>query len=189
MLRRYGNACAIDVTNVEPKVVFGRLARKPDCAITIYPGIRQHITLHRKDATVTEVLADVCEQIECKYTFDGQHLFISHLTFLDKLVMQARQRNEQAQDEWQSKFDVRLPKGMLFEDATVSSVLTEISTVAGLEITPWKGESDWKVTLDLSGMTVDEALEAVVRYIDGEGVVMVKTWNGGNAQRRLVDKP
>jgi hypothetical protein len=183
-----GMRVTINVTDVKPKVVFDQLAPEPDCAITVRSGVRQHITLHMEDATVTEVLAAACRQIECKYTFDGQHLFISHLTFLDKLVMRARQRDAQAQDEWQRKFEVHLPEGMRFEDATVSSVLAEISTVSGLEITPWEGEGDRKVTLNLGGMTVDEALEAIVRYIDGEGVVMVKTWNGGNAQHRLVDR-
>jgi hypothetical protein len=179
----------IDVTDVEPKVVFDQLAPEPDCAITVRSDVRQHITLHMEDATVTEVLAAVCEQIECKYTFDGKHLFIAHLNFIDKLVMQARERDIQAQDAWQRKFEVRLPQGMRFEDASVSSVLAEISTVSGLAITPWEGEGDRKATLDLSGMTVDEALEAVVRQIGGEGVVMVKSWNGGYAQHRLVDKP
>jgi hypothetical protein len=41
----------------------------------------------------------------------------------------------------------------------------------------------------MSGMTVDQALEAIVRQIDGEGSVMVGTWNGGHAEHRLVDKP
>jgi hypothetical protein len=177
-----GMRVTINVTDVEPKVVFDQLAQNPDCAITVSPFVRKHVTLHVENATVTEVLAIVCPQIECKYTFDGQHLFISRLTFLDKL-------NHQAQDEWQRKFEVRLPEGMRFEDATVSNVLAKISTVSGLEITPWEGEGDRKVTLDLSGMAVDEALEAIVRQIAGEGVVMVKTWNGGTAQHRLVDKP
>jgi hypothetical protein len=40
----------------------------------------------------------------------------------------------------------------------------------------------------VGGKTVNEALEAVVRQIDGEGVVMMKTWAGSWGQRRLVDK-
>jgi hypothetical protein len=96
----------------------------------------------------------------------------------------------QAEEEWQRKFEVRMPEGMHYDDATVSSVLEDVSEVSGLEITAWEGEGDQTVTLDISGMTVDEALEAVVRQIDDcEGVVMVKSWNGGNAQHRLVDKP
>ncbi len=185
-----GMRVTIDVTNVDPKVVFDQLALQPDCAITIYPGIRQHVTLHMENATVTEVLAVVCdEKIECEYTFDGTHLSISPLTVVDKLMMRARERDTQARLEWLKQFEVRLPQGMYYEDATVSSMLAEISTVSGLEITPWEGEGDRKVTIDVSGMTVDQALEAIVRQIDGEGSVMVKTWNSGDGEHRLVDKP
>ena len=173
----------IDVTDVAPKVVFNQLAPEPDCAITVYPWVRQHLTLHMQNATVAQVLAAACEQIECKYTFDGQHLTISVLNLVDKHKMQA-------QEEWQRKFEVRMPEGMHHDDATVRSVLEEISEVSGLEITAWEGEGDQTVTLDISGMTVDEALKAVVRQIDDcEGVVMVESWNGGSAQHRLVDKP
>ena len=35
---------------------------------------------------------------------------------------------------------------------------------------------------------MNEALEAVVRQIDGEGVVMMKTCAGSWGQHRLVDK-
>jgi hypothetical protein len=184
-----GMRVTIDVTNVRPKVVFDQLALQPDCAITVSPGVRQHITLHMEDATVAEILVAVCTQIECKYTFDGTHLSISRLTVLDKLIMRARERDTQARFEWLKQFEVRLPQGMYYEDATVSSVLTEISTASGLEITPWEGEGDRQVAIDVSGMTVDQALEAIVRQIDGEGSVMVGTWNGGHAEHRLVDKP
>jgi hypothetical protein len=185
-----GKRMTIDATDVEAQVIFDQLAQELDCAIAVDPVIRQRLTVKMVNATISEILAVVCGEKEvCKYTYDGTHLSISHLSFLDKLRWRARLCDDQARDEWLKKFSVRLPPGMQYEDATASSVLEEISTVSGLEITPWEGEGDRKVNLDLSGMTVDEGLEAIVRYIDGEGVVMVKIWNGGNGQHRLVDKP
>ena len=68
----------------------------------------------------------------------------------------------------------RLPVGMTFEDVPLSSVLEEISKASGLTIMPWKEEGDRKVTIDMSGMTVDEALKAVVLYVDGEGAVVIR---------------
>jgi len=68
----------------------------------------------------------------------------------------------------------RLPEGMTFEDVPLSSVLDEISKVSGLEIKPWKDEGDRKVTLDVSGMTIDEAIKAVLLYVDGEGAVLIR---------------
>ena len=68
----------------------------------------------------------------------------------------------------------RLPEGMSFEEAPLSTVLEEISKTSGLVIKPWEDEGDRKVTINVSGMTVDEALKAVVLYVDGEGAVLIK---------------
>jgi hypothetical protein len=68
----------------------------------------------------------------------------------------------------------RLPEGMSFEEVPLSTVLEEISKESGLVIKPWKDEGDRKVTIDVSGMTVDEALKAVVLYVDGEGAVLIR---------------
>jgi hypothetical protein len=68
----------------------------------------------------------------------------------------------------------RLPDGMIFNDVPLSTVLKEISKASGLTIKPWKDEGDRKVTIDVSGMTVEEALKAVVLYVDGEGAVLIE---------------
>jgi hypothetical protein len=68
----------------------------------------------------------------------------------------------------------RLPEGMSFEEVPLSTVLEEISKASGLVIKPWEDEGDRKVTINVSGMTVDEALKAVVRYVDGEGAVLIE---------------
>ena len=67
-----------------------------------------------------------------------------------------------------------LPEGMSFEEVPLSSVLEEISKASGLVIKPWEDEGDRKVTIDVSGMTVDEALKAVVLSVDGEGAVLIR---------------
>jgi len=94
-------------------------------------------------------------------------LVLSSCTIFDK--MQANyweERNRILQS--------RLPEGMSFEDIPLSTVLEEISKASGLVIKPWEDEGDRKVTIDVSGMTVDEALKAVVRYVDGEGAVLIE---------------
>ena len=68
----------------------------------------------------------------------------------------------------------RLPEGMSFEEVPLSTVLEEISKASGLVIKSWEDEGDRKVTINVSGMTVDEALKAVVRYVDGEGAVLIE---------------
>lgn len=185
-----GKRMTIDAADQDAQVIFDQLSKELNCTISVDPDIRQHLTLKMENATISEILAVICgEKKVCKYTYDGTHLSISRLSLLDKLRWRARLRDDQARDAWLKKFSVRLPPGMQYEAAPVSRVLEEISTVSGLVITPWEDEGDRKVNLDLSGMTVDQALEAIVRYIDGEGVVMVETWNGGIAQHRIWGNP
>jgi hypothetical protein len=175
----------IDVTDARPRKFFDLLSNELNCRITVYPFFMHTVTVHMKNVRASEVLVAVLPQLDAKYIYNvGGRLSIMPLTARDK-------RNIQAQDEWWKKFEIILPQGMRFEEASVSSVLVEISAASGLEITPWDGEGDRKVTLDISGMTVNEALEAVVRQIDDcEGVVLVKSWDGhSTSQYRLVDKP
>jgi hypothetical protein len=175
----------IDVTDARPREVFDQLSNQLNCKITVYPFFMHTVTVHMKNAKASEIIVAVCQQLDAKWIYnEGGHLSIMPLTAREK-------KNIEAQEEWWKKFETILPQGMRFEDASVSSVLAEISAASGLEITPWEEEGDRKVTLDISGMTVNEALEAVVRQIDGcEGVVLVKSWDGHSiSQYRLVDKP
>jgi hypothetical protein len=90
--------------------------------------------------------------------------------------------------EHSRKLESRLPTGMHFDGTPLKDVLDTIGKAAGLKLRPWKDEGSRKVTIDVGGKTVNEALEAVVRQIDGEGVVMTRTWAGSWGQYRLVDK-
>ena len=77
-------------------------------------------------------------------------------------------------EERNRKLQSRLPEGMSFEEVPLSSVLEEISKASGLNIKPWEAEGDRKVTLDVSGMTVEKAIKAVLLYVDGEGAVLIR---------------
>jgi hypothetical protein len=164
----------IDVTDAKPQVVFDQLAHELDCAISVSPFVRKHVTLQVENARIYEVLASVCSQIGCKDILYEDHLAIKPLTIMDK--MRAKQWEEfyRMMEERKRILQSRLPEGMTFEDVPLSSVLQDISQVSGLNIRPWKDEGDRKVTIDVSGMTVDEALKAVVLYVDGEGAVLIE---------------
>jgi uncharacterized protein YqfB (UPF0267 family) len=164
----------IDVTDVKPQVVFDKLAQNPDCAITVSPFVRKHVTLRVENATVTEVLVKVCRQTGCKYILNRNHLDIKPYTIIDRLKTKQGEQFNMEMEERNTILQSHLPGGMNFQDVPLSRVLEEISKVSGLDIKPWKDEGDRKVTLDVSGMTVDEALKAVLLYVDGEGAVMIK---------------
>lgn len=166
-----GMRVTINVTDVKPQVVTDQLAAKPDCAITVSPFIRKHVTVNVENATVSEVIGILCPQIKCKWILNENHLTIRPYTIIDKWQDNKWVELEQRNIILQSS----LPEGMVFEDVPLSAVLKEISQSCGLTIKAWEDEGDRKVTMDVSGMTVDEALKAVIRYVDGEGAVLIKS--------------
>jgi hypothetical protein len=166
-----GMRVTIKVTDVKPQVVIDRLATNPDCAITLYPFVGKHVTVDVENATVSEVIGIICPQLRCKWILNENHLTIRPYTFIDKWQDYQWVELEQQRTILQS----RLPEGMVFENVPLSAVLKEISKACGLTIKAWKDEGDRKITMDVSGMTVDEALKAVIRYVDGEGAVLIKS--------------
>jgi hypothetical protein len=161
----------INVADVKPQVVIDQLATNPDCAITLYPFVGKHVTVNVENATVSEVVGMVCPQLKCKWILNEKHLTIRPYTIIDKWQDHQWVELEQQRTNLQS----RLPEGMVFEDVPLSTVLKEISQACGLTIKAWKDEGDRMVTIDVSNMTVDEAIKTVIRYVDGEGAVLIKS--------------
>ena len=183
-----GGRVTIDVTDARPRQVFDLLADELNCQITAYPFFTQTVTVHMENAPLSEVFAVILPQLDAKYIYDvGGRLSIMPLTPIDKWVAHTREESNRQWEELNRKFETRLPEGMVFENVPMSIVLEEISTASGLELTPMEGEGDRLVTVDVSCMTVQDALEAIVLFVNGEGHVVVKTWNG-YAQRGVVDR-
>ena len=172
----------IDVTDATPQKVFELLARELDCEITVDRSLKKPLTLRVADMPATHILAAICQSINCEYRFDGKNLFVKQLSA-------ARKRQTIAMEEQSRKLQSQLPPGMRFDGTPWKQVLDAIGKAAGLELRPWKDEGSRKVTIDVGGKTVDEALGAIVRQIDGEGVVMMRTSQGSWGQHRLVDRP
>ncbi|HSB13623.1 MAG TPA: hypothetical protein VLE22_04140 [Bryobacteraceae bacterium] len=176
-----GTRVTIDVTEVAPQKVFELLARSLDCTITVDPAVKKPLTLRVVDMPATDILSMVCQSIKCEYRFDGKNIFVKPLSA-------SRRRQMALMEDHSRKLMSRLPTGMHFDGTPLKDVLDTIAKAAGLKLRPWKDEGGRKVTIDVGGKTVNEALEAVVRQIDGEGVVMMRTWAGSWGQYRLVDK-
>ena len=177
-----GKRVTIDVTEVAPQKVFELLARELDCKITVDRAVKKPLTLRLVDRPASDIIVTICQSIKCEWNFDGKDLLIKPLS---------ADRSRPAADmlEHSRRFQRRLPTGMHFDGTPLKDVLDAIGKSAGLKLRPWKDEGSRKVTIDLGGKTVDEALEAVVRQIDGEGVVMVRTGGRGSwGQRRVVDR-
>ena len=180
---------SIDVTDSRPRKAFDQLSKELNCKITVYPFFMHTVTVHMKNVRASEIIVALTQQLNAKYVYNvGERLSVMPLTPIDKWRAHYWEEFNREFAEMNRKFETRLPEGMVFEKVTMSTVLKEISNASSLEITPMQGEGDRLVTVDVSGMIVQDALEIVVRNVDGEGHVMVKTWNG-YAQRGIVDRP
>ena len=168
-----GMRVTMDVTDVKPQAFFDQLANQAGCSITVSPFVWKHVTL-MTNATITQVLASACPQMGCKYIYNDGQLSIHPYTIFDQLQARKWELFNKSMEERNRILQSRLLEGMTFEDVPLSSVLDEISKMSGLEIKPWKDEGVRKVTVDVSGMTVEEAIKAVLLYVDGEGAVLIR---------------
>ena len=130
----------------------------------------------------------ICRSIECEYRLRRQGL-------LDQAAVGQPEAPDSRHGGALQEARGRLPPGLHFDRRPLKNVLEAIAKVSGLELRPWKDEGSRQVTIDVGGKTVTEALEAVVRQIDGEGVVMIRTWAGllgpaprGGPASRVVEK-
>jgi len=182
-----GKRVTIDVTGVAPQKVFELLARELDCKITVDRAVKKPLTLRLVDRSASDIIVTICQSIKCEYRFDGKNLFIKPLSAGRNAA--SMKEFSKRMEERSRRLESRLPAGMHFDGTPLKDVLNTIGKAAGLKLRPWKDEGSRKVTIDVGGKTVNEALEAVVRQIDGEGVVMMRTGGRGSwGQYRLVDK-
>jgi len=172
----------IDVTNASPQYVFDLLAKVLECKIRVHPALTTPITLRMVDARINDILPVISKLIDCEWTFDGKDISV-------RPMPKSRKRSQRAWDEHLKKLESRLPAGMRFDGVTLKNALDAIGKASGLKLRPWKGEADYKVTIDVGGKTVNLALEAIIAQIpNAEGVVMIRTPNGGMGQYRVLDK-
>ena len=181
-----GKRVTIDVTGAVPQKVFELLASELDCEITVDRAVKKPLTLRLVDRPASDIIVTICQSIKCEWLFDGKNLFIKPLSAGRNAA--SMKVFSKRMEERSRKFESRLPAGLRFDGTPLKNVLDTIGTTAGLKLRPWKDEGGRKVTIDVGGKTVNEALEAVVRQIDGEGVVMTQLGRGSWSQYRLVDK-
>ncbi len=158
------------------------LARSLNCNVKVDPAVKKAVTLRAVDTPAGDIVVRICQSIRCEYRFDGKDLFIKPLS-------SSRRREAASTLEHAKKLESRLPADMQFSNTPLKDVLRTIGKAVGLGLRPWKDEGSRKVTIDVGGKTVDDALAAIVRQIDGEGVVMMRTWAGSWGQHRVVDNP
>jgi type II secretory pathway component GspD/PulD (secretin) len=162
-----GKRVSMEVNTVTPQEAFGSLARSLDCEVSVDPAVRQPVTLRVFNVTARTALSAICESIGCRYRLDGKKLVIEPLpSKAGPKVLDVRKKA----DQLLLNFKKPMPQGMRFENAPLGSVLAAISDAAGFEITVEPLEADKKVTVDLSGRTIQEALKWAMDSAGAAGV-------------------
>ena len=179
-----GRRVTIDVTNASPQHVFGLLAQTLQCRVKVDRALKTPITLRMVDARVgTDVLPALSKLIDCEWRFDGKNLFI-------RPMPASRKHLQRDWDAFNKKLNSPLSAEMRFESVTLDSALKALGKAAGLKLRPWRGEGGCKVTRDVSGKTVDEAIQALIAEVpNAEGVVMIQAPHAGMTQRRYFTRP
>ena len=194
----------IDVTAVPPRDVVALLARAVGCTIGrrirpgaagreapagsrrtcrfhVDPAVTRPLTMRLVDVPVDAALRMICQSIACEYRFDGTNVWL-----------EAAVGEPEAHDQRDGGVlpEAREPAaaGHAFRRRDARERARGHREGGRARVEAVQGEGDRKVTLDVGGKTVNEALEAVVRQIDGEGVVMIRSWQGSMAQYRVVPK-
>jgi hypothetical protein len=156
------------------------LAHELDCKITVDGAVKKPLTVQVVDTPASDIIVTLCQSIGCEWRFDGKDLFIKLLSAGRRRSAASMKVMSREAEELSGKLQSRLPPGMHFDGTPLLDALDTIGKAAGLNLRPWKDEGGRKVTIDVGGTTVNEALEAVVRQIDGEGVVMMRTSGRGS---------
>jgi hypothetical protein len=186
----------IDVTEVAPRQVMELLARavgcrlsddsdlllpvkkllgvKQECFFWVDPAVTRPLTMRLVDVPVYSVLPMICQSIGCEYRFDGTNVWLKPLS-------DGRKRDDAARMAYYRKMQAPLPQNMRFVNVTLANVLKALSAASGMDLEPWKDEGNRMVTIDVSGKSLDQALQAIVAQIDGYSYVRVRTWDGSMA--------
>jgi len=177
-----GKRVSVDVNAVTPQEAFGSLARSLDCEVSIDPAVQQPVTLRVVNVTARTALSAICESIGCRYRLDGKKLVIEPLSSkAEYSVVESRKKA----DQLLGIFKKPMPQGMRFENAPLSSVLAAISDASGFEITVEPLEADKKVTVDLSGRTIQDALKWVMDSAGGTGMASFTVAGGSKPTMRI----
>ena len=166
---------SIDVNTVAPREVFDSIARSLNCEAAVDPAVQQTVSLRVVNVRARTALSAICESISCQYRLEGKKLVIEPLRPNAKnAVAASRTQSEQLLQ----KFKKVLPQGLHFENAPLSRVLEALSDASGFEISTEPVDAERKVTADLSGLTIQEALKRVMDLAGTPGVAFLGVDSG-----------
>ena len=178
-----GKRISIDVNAVSPQEVFGSIASSLGCEFSVDSAVQQPVTLRVVNVTARTALSVISESIGCQYRLDGKKLVIEPLRQKTK---DATESSRLKRVQLLENFKKPLPQGLRFENVPLSSVLEAISRASDFEITVEPIQADKRITIDVSGQTIQEALRRIISSAGAGSVVMHTAIDSSKLKVRLM---
>jgi len=156
----------LDLNGVEPLAAFRAVAAAIDVGVTVSPSVTDPVNIAVRNVTARTALNAMCESIDCRWTLTDGILVVKPVTdsaadTQHKVRLEGRATTPEGQAILEA-FKRKLPSDMKFDNAPLEEVSRRLTESVGLPVKLVCKNPDVKtLTMDLSGLTLASALEAI----------------------------
>jgi hypothetical protein len=156
----------LDLNGVAPLAAFRAVAAEIDVGVTVSPSVTDPVNIAVRHVTARTALNAMCESIGCQWNLTDGILVVkpvrdSAADTQYKVRVEGRATTPEGQAILEA-FKRKLPSDMRFDNAPLEEVSRRLSESVGLPVKLNCKDPDVKtLTLDLSGLTLASALEAI----------------------------
>lgn len=156
----------LDLNGVEPLAAFRAVAAAIDVGVTVSPSVTDPVNIAVRNVTARTALNAMCESIGCRWNLADGILVVTPsaapVVRVDRAVRVEGRATTQSGQAILEAFKRTLPADMKFDNAPLEEVSRRLTESVGLPVTLVCRDPDVKtLTMDLSGLTLASALEAI----------------------------
>ena len=156
----------LDLNGVAPLAAFRAVAAAIDVGVTVSPSVTDPVNIAVRSVTARTALNAMCESIGCRWTLTDGILVVkpvrdSAADTQQKVRVEGRATTQTGKAILEA-FKRTLPGDMKFDNAPLEEVSRRLTASVGLPVRLVCKDPDVKtLTMDLSGLTLASALEAI----------------------------
>ncbi|MCU0250674.1 MAG: hypothetical protein MUE61_10715 [Vicinamibacterales bacterium] len=156
----------LDLNGVEPLAAFRAVAAAIDVGVTVSPSVTDPVNIAVRNVTARTALNAMCESVGCRWTLTDGILVVKPVRdSAAETQYRVRVEGTATTPEGQAileAFKRKLPSHMTFDNAPLGEVSRRLTESVGLPVKLVCKDPDVKtLTMDLSGLTLASALEAI----------------------------
>ena len=157
----------LDLNGVEPLAAFRAVAAAIDVGVTVSPSVTDPVNIAVRNVTARTALNAMCESIGCQWNLTDGILVVKPpaepVVHMDRTVrVEGRVTTPEEGQAILEAFKRTLPGDMKFDNAPLGEISRRLTESVGLPVTLVCRDPAVKtLTMDLSGLTLASALEAI----------------------------